>query len=288
MTDTPAPAPVSLTGRVQANAAVSSGLIRLDLELEAPCGFQPGQFAMLNLAARQAFVFSRPFSIFAAEGRTMSFLYRVVGQGTAAMAELGPGEAMVMLGPLGRPFPAPDPDRRAILIAGGVGLPPVHSWWARYGRPGDAAFFGGRDGTDVPWGLLDPGWGVSVDDHAGVPGDREAFHGLVTQLVESRIEPGSEPIELFACGPEPLLKAAGRMAATRGWRGWLSLEEHMGCGYGACKGCVIAVRDGSDDPAGWRTATCCLEGPVFPAEQIVWDAAAAPTDSGACGTGGDS
>jgi dihydroorotate dehydrogenase electron transfer subunit len=242
---------------------------------------------MLNLAGRRAFVFSRPFSIFAAEDRLMSFLYRVVGRATAAMAELGDGETMVMLGPLGRPFPAPDPDRRAVLVAGGVGLPPVHSWWARYRRPGDAAFFGGRDGADVPWGLLDESWGVSVDDPGGVPAGREAFHGLVTQLVESRPDLDRGPAELFACGPEPLLKAAGRLAADRSWRGWLSLEEHMGCGYGACKGCVVAVRDEERRPGAWRTATCCLEGPVFAAEDIVWDAATAPHAGGeACDAGG--
>ena len=112
MSDSPAPSPVSLTGRVLANAAVSSGLIRLDLELEQPCASDPGQFAMLNLTGRRAFVFSRPFSILATDGPVMSFLYRVVGRGTAAMADLGSDDTMVMLGPLGRPFPAPDPEAR--------------------------------------------------------------------------------------------------------------------------------------------------------------------------------
>jgi len=181
-----------------------------------------------------------------------------------------------MLGPLGRPFPSPEPGRPVVLVGGGVGLPPVAAWLERYGRPGDAAYFGARDGGDVPWDLLDGRWAVSVDSPTGVPAGREAFHGLVTELASSRTEREAGPGDLMACGPEPLLKASARLAAERGWRGWLSLEEHMGCGYGACKGCVVAVKDESRRPEGWRTATSCQEGPVFAAEDIVWGAASAP------------
>lgn len=274
MTATPAPTPVSCTGIIEKNTHVSSGLIRMDLALECPVGFLPGQFAMLNLPDRRAFVFGRPFSILEVRDGVMSFLYRIVGRGTAAMADQKPGQRMVMLGPLGRPFPAPEPGRKTIVIAGGVGLPPVASWLARYGSPGDQAFFGARDGADAPWDLLGDPWRVSVDSLDDLPADRTAFHGLVTELVESRSDLEGEGWDMLACGPEPLLKAAAGLAARHGWRGWLSLEEHMGCGYGACKGCVVGLRDITAD-RGWRTATCCEEGPVFPASDVVWDAASA-------------
>jgi len=275
MTDTPMPPAASCEGKVRSNAHVSSGLIRLDLELDRPLDFLPGQFAMLNLAGSRAFVFSRPFSILASRDGVMSFLYRVVGRGTAAMADLARGEAMVVLGPLGRPFPAPDPDTIAVLVAGGVGLPPVFSWLERYGRSEDQAFFGARDGADVPWDLLGDNWQVSIDETVGLPAGRNAFHGLVTGLAATRQGDIGSRGELMACGPLPLLKAAAGLATTNGWRAWLSLEEHMGCGYGACKGCVVTVRDHSGrNEAGsgaHRNATCCQEGPVFAAEDIVWD-----------------
>jgi dihydroorotate dehydrogenase electron transfer subunit len=254
---------------------VSSGLIRLDLELEQSLSFLPGQFAMLNLAGQDAFVFGRPFSIFAASGNEMSFLYRVVGRGTRAMGDLAPGGVMTFLGPLGRPFPEPSPHAPVVLVAGGVGLPPLAAWLDRYraGREEEIqAFFGARDGADVPWDLLGDRWQVSVDEQRDVPPGRQAFTGLVTDLVAARKELAEGPARtVLACGPTPLLKAAARLAAGWGWECWLSLEEHMGCGYGVCKGCVVPVEDPARGPESRRNATCCEEGPVFRAETLAWD-----------------
>lgn len=275
MTDLSPTAAVSCGGVVLANEPVSSGLIRIDLELEQPLSFLPGQFAMLNLPGTGALVFSRPFSIFAAEGRRMSFLYRIVGRGTGAMGDLAAGETMTFLGPLGRPFPEPEKDRPAVLIAGGVGLPPLAAWLHRYRdeMPQDIhAFFGARDGADVPWDLLGDRWHVSVDRMHEVPSGRRAWEGLVTALVASRkdLDDGPAPMVL-ACGPTPLLKAAARLSDSRRWPCWLSLEEHMGCGYGVCKGCVVPVHDPARGPDALRNATCCEEGPVFQAKDLAWE-----------------
>ncbi len=252
------------------NGPVSSGLMRLDLKLELPVNFFPGQFAMLNLPDANSLVFSRHFSILAAQGDTISFLYRVVGRGTTQLEALGKGAEMEFLGPLGQGFPAPTPSEPAVLIAGGVGLPPVLAWMQRYGRPDDHAFFGTRDGHDVPWNLMTHNWQVSVDRAEGVPEGENVFHGLVTHLVEAKPELKEGQSRLvMSCGPLPMLKAVAELAAQNGWRALLSLEEHMGCGYGACKGCVVPVFDLAAGD-GWRNATCCQEGPVFPAESIDW------------------
>ncbi|MCP4574435.1 MAG: hypothetical protein GY838_18960 [bacterium] len=259
----------SCRGSVLDNGPVSRGLLRLDLRLEVPVNFLPGQFAMLNRSGGRAFVFGRPFSILAVDGDTVSFLYRVVGRGTAVLAELEPGDELTFLGPLGRPFPGPDVVRPALLVGGGVGLPPVAAWLARWGRDGDVACFGGRDGHDVPWDLLGSDWAVSVDETEGVPADHTAWHGLVTELAADRLAHAEGPGTVLACGPVPLLRAAADLAAREDWDCWLSLEEHMGCGYGVCKGCVVPVRDPAVSP--WRNATCCSEGPVFPAADIVWE-----------------
>jgi dihydroorotate dehydrogenase electron transfer subunit len=262
---------LSSTGRVTANALVSSGLLRLDLELETSTSFLPGQFAMLNLVGSAALVFGRPFSILAADGAAVSFLYRVVGRGTARLSRLAAGDSVSYLGPLGRPFPERKDDAPAILVGGGVGLPPVASWYARWGRRGDLPCFGARDGHDVPWALLEDGWVVSVEKEDGIPDGRAAVRGLVTEPVAPRLDDAGAPGMILACGPMPMLRAVRDLAADTGWDCWLSLEEHMGCGYGVCKGCVVPVRDPDDPAAGWRNATCCAEGPVFPAEAIDWD-----------------
>ena len=267
----PTDAALCCSARVIANTNVSSGLIRLDLELEQEQGFEPGQFAMINLAGSAAFVFSRPFSILDIQQRVVSLLYRVVGGGTRAMHNLKPGDALSFLGPLGHPFGPPKEDLSAVLIGGGVGLPPVWAWLKKFGRSGDVGFFGARDGADVPWDLMDSQWHVSVDQLRHVPDGRLAFHGLVTSLVDSMIPDSDEtPRMMMVCGPIPLLKAAADLARARRWPCLVSLEEHMGCGYGACKGCVVPVLDPSGGEAAWRNATCCQEGPVFRAETIDW------------------
>ena len=254
------------------NAQVSSGLIRLDLELARPVAFQPGQFAMLNLMQPFPLVFGRPFSIYDSQGTRVSFLYRCVGTGTAAMAGLQPGAVMSFLGPLGRPFPADGIGRPVILLAGGVGLPPLAAWWSRHGMAGDLAFFGARSGDDVPWGELDGSWQVSTEESGGIPPGRQAHTGLVTELAQKETDFSNAAAgTILACGPVALLQAAWQMAAARSWACFVSLEEHMGCGYGVCKGCVIPVLVGEKTEQGIGNATCCQDGPVFDAARIAWD-----------------
>jgi dihydroorotate dehydrogenase electron transfer subunit len=271
---------VSCEGVVQANFPVSSGLLQLDLELTQPVRFEPGQFAMLNLGGSGSLVFSRPFSIFAADDRRMSFLYRVVGRGTRAMGDLTEGAPMTFLGPLGRSFPTLDSGSPVVLIAGGVGLPPLAAWLARHRDEPHReiqAFFGARDGGDVPWELLGDDWHVSVDINREVPAGRQAWTGLVTDLVAARDElRDGRARTVLACGPTPLLKAAASLADARRWECWLSLEEHMGCGYGVCKGCVVPVRDPERGTQARRNATCCEDGPVFRAGDLMWDRGDSP------------
>jgi len=263
-----------LRGRVVANRAVSSGLLLLDVELPRPVPFAPGQFAMLNLAGPDRLVFRRPFSILWSEGAVMSFLYRVVGRGTALLAAARPGDAIDCLAPLGNGFAAPAADTPPVLVlAGGVGLPPLHAWWRRHGRPQDVLCFGGRDGGDVPWELVPAPWRVSVDVHCDLPDGCDAHEGLVTELaVRTLARAASDPDSphlVLACGPTPLLRAAAALARERGWPCQVSLEEHMGCGYGVCKGCVVPVL--ADHEPGWRNATSCTEGPVFDATALDWE-----------------
>jgi dihydroorotate dehydrogenase electron transfer subunit len=219
---------------------------------------------MLNLGGLEALTFGRPFSILAAAGERVSFLYRVVGRFTGLLATMGPGMRLSYFGPLGTPFPPPPADRAVLLLAGGVGLPPLQIWWVRHGRPQDRAFFGGRDGADVPWSLIPEAWEVSVERSDGLPEGREPFVGLVTDLCRARldVEPGG-PYLLYACGPTPMLRGAAALAAERGWPCLVSVEEHMGCGYGVCRGCAVPL-------AGGGHGLACQDGPVLDAAQVDW------------------
>jgi NAD(P)H-flavin reductase len=135
----------------------------------------------------------------------------------------------------------------------------------KWGRPHDRCYFGARNGGEVPWALLGERWRVSVDSADGVPAGRPVFTGVVTALADADPELRAEgQAAVYACGPGPLLRAAADLARRRDWRCWVSLEEHMGCGYGVCKGCVVRVRDDGVT----RNATCCFEGPVFDAARL--------------------
>ncbi|MFH1841751.1 MAG: hypothetical protein ABIF77_00955 [bacterium] len=253
-----------MSGTVVANGPLSDGLLRLDLELPLPTTFQPGQFAMLNLPGAQELIFSRPFSILAARDRRVSFLYRVVGRGTRYLAAAEPGSLISFFGPLGNGFPPREGDHPVVLIAGGVGLPPLYAWFEQHGTESDLACFGGRHGAEVPWDLLADRWRVSVDRAAQVPSGRQAYEGLVVDLCRDLLVQRSLPTAtLLTCGPLPMLRAVADLAVELGWPCFVSVEEQMGCGYGVCRGCV------APDSAGGNL-TVCQDGPVFQAEQLDW------------------
>lgn len=288
------PPPRWCSARVTSNDGVSRTmrLVELALELPEAAEFMPGQFAMLHLHGHDRLTFGRPFSILSGGGGRVSILYRVAGEATARLAALGPGDSVVYLGPLGRPFPAPEAGRQVLLLAGGVGLPPLLAWHERYGRREDQAFFGAQEEADVPWRLLSSSWQVSVDriggaspgrstntisvgwtaEAAAVDRRRALYHGTVVGCCEAALTgeladraPGEPPLKsVFACGPLPMLRAAAEFAAARAWPCLVSVEEHMGCGYGVCRGCVVPARDGSH-------LTACQDGPVLPAGDLDWN-----------------
>ena len=259
-------APRRLDGVVTGLAPVSASMYRIDLRLAAPGSFAPGQFCMLNLGADRGLTLPRPFSLLDVSGRDVSLLFKAVGEGTRRLAAARPGDEVAYLGPLGRPFAAPSPgEPPRLLLAGGVGLPPLLAWHRVHGGAADLNLCGGRDGADLPWDLLAGGWEVSVDRAVDLPEGARAFTGTVVDLARARLAERSDPVfHVLACGPLPLLRAARDLARERGWPCHVSVEERMGCGYGVCRGCVVPGIGGGD----WLTA--CNDGPVLAAEDVDW------------------
>jgi dihydroorotate dehydrogenase electron transfer subunit len=228
---------------------------------------RPGQFVMIKAGRSAEPPLRRPFSIMAtdAEAESFSLFIKVVGQGTAALDALPVGGEAQCLGPLGRPFPAPDAARQPLLVAGGYGVAP---FLMLCGRLGDAAhrarvFYGGRSAADLPLtARFDPDLLVAATEDGSL-GER----GLVTEPLERHLERVPEA-ELFACGPEPMLHAVARIGARRGLPTWVSLDPWMGCGFGTCLGCVVMTQTPEDPKPRHRCA--CTEGPVFDASDVVW------------------
>jgi dihydroorotate dehydrogenase electron transfer subunit len=255
-------------GKVLQHIPIGAGYKVLTLELPViAAAARPGQFIHLRIASLPDAVLRRPFSIYRVEGGTLSILYKAVGRGTEAMQPLASGEILSVLGPLGNGFPLPLPaGRTPVLVAGGYGVAPLY-FLARKLQTKGVLFVGGAKAADV---LLEDefralGWDVEIATEDGSRGVK----GLVTVPLDAWIKTGrtESALECFACGPNGLMKALGHRAVEGGFKAWLSLDRHMGCGVGACLACVQKVRiDGED-----TLVRVCKEGPVFEARDVIWE-----------------
>ncbi|MDK2857887.1 MAG: dihydroorotate dehydrogenase electron transfer subunit [Verrucomicrobiota bacterium] len=242
-------------------------LLKLSAPLVGP-QVRPGQFVHIRIPRLEHAVLRRPFSVFKANADSLSVLYKSVGKGTEALCFVVEGEEINLLGPLGTGFPALGKDKTLpVLIAGGYGNAALYLQAAALPVKG-VAFFGGRTAGDIL--CVDEfeklGWEVHITTDDGSLGES----GLITAAIDPWLDRRKEQfrtMELFACGPNAMLKAVGDRAVDRGITAWLSMDRNMACGVGACLTCVIRRRTAD----GWEWARCCKDGPVFSAGEILWE-----------------
>jgi dihydroorotate dehydrogenase electron transfer subunit len=240
---------------------------------------QPGQFVMVKPARGTDPLLRRPFSVFEilrddrGTPSGLSILNKRVGVGTRLLYEVEPGARVACLGPLGRPFEPVDAPVEAWMVAGGVGLAPFLMLADALRARGTAAslFYGARRAAELYYVEAFERLGVRTvlsteDGSAGVK-------GLVTATLDAALSglPGGRDVRLYACGPTPMMRAVARLAAVYGRACDVSLEQVMGCGLGGCYSCVVLAKDPGGTPHHTRS---CIEGPVFDANRIVWDALA--------------
>lgn len=260
------------------------------LRLHAPqCAShaRPGSFVHLQCAP--LLPLRRPLSILRVSPQQgwVELLYKVVGTGTQLLANRSAGERISLLGPIGQPFVPHGERPRPLLIGGGVGMPPMIflADMLRSQRPYRPLVILGSEVPFpfpvVPSQFLLPGvpagvigamplledWGIPsrLASLRGYPG---CFEGYVTELARTWLDTlGHEEIqqvELFACGPHPMLEAVARLARAFALPCQVSLEELMACGVGGCAGCVVEV----STPKGPAMKRVCVDGPVFDARQV--------------------
>jgi dihydroorotate dehydrogenase electron transfer subunit len=245
---------------VRVTAVESHGAYTV-LRCADPDGPRPaaGQFYMLRAAERwgggadERPYLPRAFSVLRAPaaGDELHFLIEDVGPGTARLCELGPGEELVLVGPLGIGFAPPREGRRPLLAGGGVGIAPLAIW---HDQLVDArVLLGFRDAAHAPGAALLPGASVATDDGS------VGHHGLVTELLAAGLD-DDPAAEVYACGPPPMLEAVRGLCAERDVPAQLALESGMACGYGACFGCVVPTIDGY--------IRLCVDGPVVDAARL--------------------
>lgn len=269
---------------------------QLVLRVEAPrlaAAASPGSFA--HIRCDPLLPMRRPMSIMRADAKSgwAEFLYKRIGEGTRALAKAGPGAVLSLLGPIGVPFEASTAPPRPLLIGGGVGIPPMVFLADRLRsarpettplvlmgsevpfpfrpRPSKMLVGGIPDGVIACMPLMED-WGIA-SRLASLRGFAGCFDGFVTDLARGWLDRLSEAertdVEIFACGPTPMLKAAQALARHFDVPSRLCLEEYMACAVGGCAGCAVRIRT----PEGPAMKRVCVDGPVFEGDTVVWDGA---------------
>ena len=265
-----------------AQSEVSPGVVRTLLTgKEIAKQAQPGQFVNVQVSKMTDPLLRRPFSVHAAypsEG-VFSLLYVLVGRGTALLNKIQPGEKISVVGPLGRPFDLGDsPEAEHIVVAGGCGAAPLHFLCdALCGKWGceTITMLAGAQSKDAV--LCETEFrshgvevGISTDDGS------YGYTGLVTDLLREQLsQRDTQKVRVYSCGPHPMMKAVANICAEAKVSSCqVSLENNMACGIGVCMGCVQRLKGaapGDDSGRDWHYERVCKDGPVFNAEDIIWE-----------------
>lgn len=217
--------------------------------------FVPGQFGMLEVPPQDGVLLRRPFSFARQIGATTEILYKVVGRGTKALSEVGVGQSLRLLGPLGHGFEDLEGEGDRVGVAGGYGIAPFLQQAARLTGQGQRLhlFYGARTKKDLLY--LQELKELKVKLYLTTEDGSEGEKGRVTELL-AKVYEKSSPKIVWSCGPMGLLQAVQHWAGPKNIAAQLSVEETMGCGTGVCLGCVVQDVEG-------RFRRACVEGPVF-------------------------
>jgi dihydroorotate dehydrogenase electron transfer subunit len=248
------------------NKRIASGIFELILRFDAGVsGFQPGQFAHVKLP-NETMLLRRPISInhIDADNSSATLVYQVKGEGTRLMSALKAVERLDVLAPLGRGFWRPEGLRKAALVGGGIGAAPLRMLpeaWKDVSFDAFLGFRGERFAYQVKeFSALTENVFLCSDD--GTLGDKT----FVTCLLDDELFSGQYDA-IYACGPTPMLNALQKVLAGKNIHCQVSLEERMGCGFGACRVCNCKVLDNGQ----WHYQRVCKDGPVFDISEVDFD-----------------
>jgi len=300
---------------VSSNKKIRHRFYKLRLEFVADAAmafadFQPGQFAELDLsgtalpavekipedlldAAERNILLRRPFSftdVTADRDKTFAhLLYCVLGPATLRMTTLLAGNSISVIGPLGNGFSVPDGKKTALLVTGGMGVPPllhlakVLTADSKPDRIEVIAFAGAKTANDLPFeGQLDEisqQLGFSIPEFArygieslvATDDGSAGYHGFVTDCLAERLgqsDLAAKDIVIYSCGPEAMLAKVAEIAKDKNIDCQLSLERRMACGIGLCQSCAVECKVSSSNETVYKM--CCKDGPVFDSREVVF------------------
>ena len=234
-----------LTFEIKSNEQIAKNVYRMQLGGDT-IGILPGQF--VNIRVQGQFL-RRPISVCNIEEGVLTIIYKVVGVGTEAMSHLPVGTQLDVLTVLGNGYDLSKAENAPLLVGGGVGVPPMYMLARQLREMGKNVRvilgFNTQDEVFYEDEFRALGCDVTVTTVDGSHGVK----GFVTNAMDG------QQSYYYTCGPLPMIKA---LINTLGTHGEVSMEERMGCGFGACMGCTIQTTIGPK--------RVCKEGPVFPAE----------------------
>ncbi len=237
--------------KILSNRPLTKDIFEMKLEGETFQITAPGQFINIQL---EGFYLRRPISICDYDDKTITIIYKVVGEGTEAMAKLGAGEKLDVLCGLGNGFDISKGGKKAVLIGGGVGVPPMFNLCKKLLSEGkDVSVILGFNTKDEIF-YKEEFEAIGAKVYVSTVDGSFGTKGFVTDILKDL-----EYDYFFTCGPMPMFRAIEKIAATSGQ---YSFEERMGCGFGACMGCSCKTKYGNK--------RICRDGPVLEREEIIW------------------
>lgn len=241
---------------VKEQEMLSEGIYSMWIETSIAKEAVPGQFISVY-TGNDAKLLPRPISICEINGTYLRIVYRIAGEGTKEFATYKAGDAISILGPLGNGFP--QKNESAILVGGGIGIPPMLQL-AKELKGEKVIVLGYRDSNMFLKDELEKHGRVVIATDDGSVGTK----GNVIDAIKEQKVTGNV---IYACGPTPMLRGLKQYAMENNIEAWISLEERMACGVGACLGCVCKTKE-VDDHSKVNNRRICKDGPVFLATEV--------------------
>lgn len=259
------------TGEVYSNKQIATNIY--DMYIFAPDiakNAKAGQFVNVYTKSPET-ILPRPISIAETnlENKTIRIIYGIVGKGTAEFSNLKIGDSIKLVGALGNGFDINSNLTEHIILAGGIGTPPMLGLaknlipdFSKNSKVSIKAYLGFRSEPI----LVEEFEKLGVEVHIATDDGNVGFKGNNIALVRQE-NPNAQMI--YACGPKVMLRAAAKWATEKEIPMQVSMEEHMACGIGACGGCVCKTKARNKDD--WEHTKICMNGPVFLSSEVIWN-----------------
>ena len=239
------------------NQPIAENIYAVTFQLEEACKVRCGQFGNISVDGH---LLRRPIAICKVEGQEVTFCYQVKGEGTQKLKRMGAGMRLRVLMPLGNGFFIEENEQKIALVGGGVGVFPLISVLREYGEKKEISAYIGYRNEGAVCGVEEFEKAtkfIAVTDDGSYGEKMNAVQAFQKDLVE-----GNRPDVVLACGPTPMLRALKELVVKENLPCYVSLEERMGCGFGACVVCVCDLTNG-------KKARVCKDGPVFNVTDVV-------------------